>query len=334
MDLDFGQANINPVSKEWILLKISEYDIFKMYCSNFKELEIPFISELRHSDTANCRITAKYNSLIYKDFKEGSSYDCWNYVMTKYNTTYFEALSIISNDFNLKSSSISIEPRVITANDEFKLKIANVPRERSRLEIIQQPWNIYDASFWNDYLIEFKDLDYYKVVSAKSTLLYKGGNRFVFEYKKKSPRYGYLFDNCTKAYAPFEQSIGKWMYDGDENNIEGFNQLDEYSDLLVLTKGLKDVILYHKLNINAIALPSETSKFTDKMVKYLLTRFGRIVINLDNDSQGITSTDKIVKEFGFHHYYMDDGIKDPSDWVKYNKSLEQFNLMIQNKINE
>lgn len=317
-----------------ILSKISEYDIFKYYCSNFKSIGVSFLSDLRKTDTPNCRIFFTHsNELKYHDFKLGETLNCWQYVMEKFGCNFNEALNIVSNDFCISSGISYIEPRVIVSNDEFKLKISNKPRERSRLEVVRQPWNIYDANFWNDYLIDFTDLDYFNIVSAKQVLLYKGSSRFCFDYSKRSPRYGYLFKNCSKAYAPYEKGAGKWMYDGDENNVEGFEQLDESSDLLVITKGLKDVVLYHKLGINAIALPSETSKLTNKVVSYLLSRFGRIIINLDNDDQGVISTNKIVNEFGFHHYYMDEDVKDPSDWVKKNKSLEQFKLMIENKIN-
>ena len=89
---------------------------------------------------------------------------------------------------------------------------------------------------------------------------------------------------------------------------------------------------YRILGINAISLPSESSRLTIKTVVNLRTRFKRIIINMDNDRQGIISTNKIVSEYNFNHFYID-GSKDLSDWIKCN-SLSKANDMINIKINK
>lgn len=331
MNFDFDDANINPISKEEILYKISEYDIFKKYIHNFIELDVSFMSELRNTDTANCRITDKYNSLIYKDFKSGDSYDCWNYIMKKYYCSFHESLNIVATDFNIRKLEykneiipIGILPNSIKLNYTAK-------KEKSKLIITKQNWNIIDYNFWSQYEIDFNTLDFYNVVSAKYTFLIKNNLRYCFNYSKVKPRYAYLFDNSTKAYSPYEDKVGKWMYDGDSDNIEGWNQLDETGDYIILTKGLKDVMDYHKLDINAIALPSENSVFKENLIRNILERFDKIIINLDNDTQGVISTNKIINQYSFDHFYIDEH-KDLSDWIK-NNSLEQAKIMIKNKIN-
>jgi hypothetical protein len=329
--VNFENINVQITAQE-ILSKISEYDIFKRYCSNFKEIDVSFYSDLRITDTQNCRIYAnQYNTLRYKDFKTSDNFDCFNYIMRKFNCTYYEAINIISADFSLNNSVLSIEPRIITANDEFKLKISNnVPKEKSKLLITKQSWNIIDYNFWNQYEIDFNTLDFYNVVSAKYTFLIKNGLRHCFNYSKNKPRYAYLFNNSTKAYSPYGDKLEKWMYDGDSDNVEGWDQLDETGDYIVLTKGMKDVMNYHKLDINAISLPSESSMLKENLVLNILERFNKIIINLDNDKQGIISTEKIISNYNFNHFYIDD-YKDLSDWIKHN-SLEQAKKMIDGKI--
>ncbi len=335
--MNFNEISIQ-ITKEEILLKISEYDIFKMYCSNFKELEIPFISELRHSDTANCRITAKYNSLIYKDFKAGSSYDCFNYVMIKYRCNYFEALNIISNDFNLKSSSIpSIEPRIITANDEFKLKIANVPKEKSIIQIVSQPWNSVDYDYWSSYKIPLSLLDEYNVFSAKTVFLIKGDKRIVFSYKKNNPSYAYRFDTeigySYKIYWPLTKDKKfKWLFSGGvSSDIEGYSQLPLHGDILILTKSLKDVMSFNLIGYPAISLQGEANKMEQSLVDKLLKRFDRIIVNYDEDLEGIKGSKRMKQQFGFDYFFIDDGYKDLSEYIKH-KSLEEAKIMIDNKI--
>ena len=273
--MDFNNIDVSPITKESILKFVSEMDIFLRYCSNFKEFSKSFLSELRNENNPSCRIyTNDNNTLKYKDFASGDNFDCWNYVMQKFNCNYYEALNIISNDFNLGNGNMLINPRIIAANDEFK------PIIKSKIEFIKQPWNITDYNFWSQYCIDFKILDFYNVISASSVILYKGNERFIFHYSKSKPRYGYIFKNSNKAYSPYDDKIGKWLYDGDVNNIEGWDQLDESGDVLVITKSLKDVMCYRILGINAISLPSESSRLTIKTVVNLRTRFKRIIINM------------------------------------------------------
>ena len=325
--MNFNNIEVSPITKEGILKFVSEMDIFLRYCSNFKSINKSFISELRNEKNPSCRLyTNEYNNLKYKDFASGDNLDCWNYVMQKFNCNYYEALNIISNDFDLNSGNVLINPRIIVINDDF------IPQIKSRIEFIKQPWNITDFNFWSEYKIDFNMLDFYNVISANCVMLYKGDERFIFHYSKSKPRYGYIFKNSNKAYSPYDDKIGKWLYDGDVNNIEGWDQLDESGDVLIITKSLKDVMCYRTIGINAISLPSESSRLTIKTVVNLRTRFKRIIINMDNDKQGIIQTNKIVDEYGFNHFYID-GEKDFSDWIKFNKSLSSIN-MINNKINK
>jgi len=326
--MNFNEINIQ-ITKEEILSKISEFDIFRYYCHNFQTLDISFISELRDEKNASCRVTDKYGKLIYKDFGTGESYECINYVMRKYGANYYEALNIIANDFKIRQIKTTISPRIILSNDT--IKPIPIIKEKSRIEIISQPWNIIDSEYWGEYLIDFNTLDFYNTVSAHKTFLHKEGIRHSFTYTKSKPRYAYIFNNGIKAYCPLGNKLEKWMFTSTGEVIEGLEQLDEAGDILILTKGMKDVMCYHLLDINAIALPSETSRLKKELVDYLLTRFQRIIINLDNDSTGIESTDKIVTEFGFSSFFIDDQ-KDLSDWIKQNKSLKKAKKMINGKI--
>lgn len=328
MNLDFEDANISVTSSE-ILEKITEEDIFRRYINNFQEIEKSFCSELRVDKNPSCRITNKYGMLYYRDFGIGQSLDCWNYVMVKFNCNYYECLNIIANDFNIKKLDIRISPRVILSNDG--IKPLNIIKERAKLEIIRQPWTVKDVKYWGQYLIPLEMLDFYDVVSAKKTLLYKDGKRYIFTYSNSKPRYGYIFKNGVKAYSPYGDKMEKWMYTCNGDVIEGYQQLDYRADVLIITKGLKDVIDYRLLDVNAIALPSETSKLKKELVDELSERYNNIIINLDNDQQGVESTNKLVAEYGFKSYYIDKE-KDLSDWIKKNKSLKKAKKMIDGKI--
>ena len=89
-----------------ILSKITEYDIFMYYCSNFKELHKKFCSELREDYTPSASIIMWSGILLYKDFGyPDHTFNCFSYVQFKYNVSFVYALRIIDCDFNLNLSS-------------------------------------------------------------------------------------------------------------------------------------------------------------------------------------------------------------------------------------
>ncbi len=326
MDLSFDDASINGVSCEEILSKITELDILKFYCSEFKSITQSFCSDLRNDRHPSCRIYHNGYNYRFKDFGNGDNFNCWNYVMQKFNCSFVEALNIVSCDFNIKNIKTDLTIKSMLNIDDVIVKF------KTSIEIISQPWSITDFNYWNDYCIDFETLNYYNVVAAKNVILNKNINeRYIFNYKKTSPKYGYIFSGGNKIYSPLESGVGKWMKSG-EYDFEGWDQLNDRSDYVILTKGLKDVMCYYMIDINAVSLPSETSRLTKSLVGMLKSKFNKIIINLDNDRQGIESTDKIVAEFGFDSFYVDDNCKDFSDYVKMNKLEKAKNMIYGRKI--
>ncbi len=333
--------NILPsITSSEILEKISEYDIFKRYCSNFKEIDVSFFSDLRITDTENCRIFITHgNELKYRDFKLGETLSCFQYVMKKFNCTYFEALSIISVDFNIKSGIISIEPRIITANDEFKLKVANnIPREKSIINIISQPWNSIDYNYWSSYKIPFNLLDEYNVYSAKTVFLIKGNKRIIFEYKKNNPCYAYRFTRdggySYKIYWPLTKDKKfKWLFSGGaQSDLEGIDCLPLTNKLLIITKSLKDVMVLNLLGYNSISLQGEANKLENDLYIKLSKRFNKIISFYDNDKAGEEGANYLLRTYNIDKIFipLETNCKDISDYVKLNNLEEGRKLM--NKI--
>ena len=341
MELSFDNINTNSLSKEFVLSKISELDVFKFYCHNFKELSSVFCSELREDKHPSAMIYIdKFNSIKYWDFSNGDSFNCFDYVMSKYSCTFIESLNIISNDFNLSKSVITLEPRIITANDEFKAKNhINTPKEKSIINIIHQPWTIEDFNYWNQYKIPLDKLEEFDVFSAKYVYLIKGNKRITFNYSKINPCYAYRFETESsysyKIYWPLSSNKRyKWLFSGGSaNDIEGFFQLPFIGDTLVLTKSLKDVICFNLIDIPSISLQGEANKIDSEFVFKILKRFDRIITVYDNDEEGIKGANRFNKQFGFKYFFIDKPFKDLSDYIKangLNKAKEMINRKLEN----
>src|ERR1700751_632244 len=334
----FEDAEIQITEIE-ILSKITEFQIFKRYVTNFIQIDKDFLSDLYIDKRPSCRIYINSNNrLMYKDFGSGLHCGCFAYIAYKFSCTYFEALNIVASDFKIKNLEIKINPKLLVSNDENILnQEVKLERFKPRIEIISQPWTSTDYNYWNQYKIPLELLNEYNVFSCKYVYLYKKDKVSIFEYSKYNPIYADRFTNdgeySYKIYKPLnEDKKYKWLFSGgSKTDIEGYDQLPLFGDTLILAKSLKDCICYHILDLPAISLQGETNKLDNDLVYKLLKRFNRIIINYDLDSEGIKNTERLSREYGFNYFYIDE-VKDLSDYIKI-KGLESAKQMINIKLN-
>jgi len=320
--------------------KVSDYDIFKFYCRNFEEINKPFLSEFYADNNPSCRVYQnKDNALYYKDFGTGDNFGSYWYVMHKFNCTFKEALTIIANDFGLFKSD-KVRPEVVLGRDSvFKPKNIKV---KSTISIVPRQWNLHDYNYWfKQYGISFDWLDSYEVIPCEYIYLHKGDKTIVFQHKNDNPIYAYRFTHegkySYKVYFPLSPNKKfKWMFSGGtENNIEGYYQLPLIDDLLIITKSLKDCICYRILGYSAISLQGEANKLKKDLVVKLQRRFKQIIVNYDNDEQGIKSAHKITSNYGFRSIFIPSEYKckDLSDLIQL-KGLNEAETVIKNLLNE
>lgn len=321
------------VSVDYILNKISEYDLWKRYCSNFDEIDKPFLSELYDDRNPSCRIKHNtLNRLIYKDFGTGDSYDCFSYIQAKYGCNFQESLRIVYNDFKLGSTKIDIIPQLVL-ND-----VLNKPKKsyKSFIEIVPQGFTITDYNYWSQYQIPLYKLIDYNVFSCRKVYLHtKDGRTLSYEYTDKNPIYAYRFVDdegkyTYKVYFPLADKKHKWLFSGKHTDIEGYDQLPLNGDILILTKSLKDCICYNLIGYPAISLQGETNKLTNDMLHKIYKRFDKLIVNYDCDEEGIRGSKRLKQEHNLDYFFIDD-YKDLSDYMKYN-SLLSTKEMINNKI--
>lgn len=70
------------------------------------------------------------------------------------------------------------------------------------------------------------------------------------------------------------------------NNIQGYAQLPENGDLLIITKSLKDVMTLYSLGYTAVSANSENTLIPLKVMNDLKQRFKRVIVFYDNDPSG------------------------------------------------
>ena len=288
------------ITKEILLSKVTEYQIFKYYCKNFIENKL-FNSEFRDDSTPSCKIYNNGGSLLYRDFGNGDSLDCFAYVQKKFklklkiDLNFYEVLKVIANDLGVIKSikDFKVEPSLnyVGLKDTFKgIKTRHTIKKKRRL------WNKTDA-YWKDYYFSQELLDFYRVEPID---YYWINNRngyldLVYDYKKNiyDPAYSYEeINGYRKILRPYASKLNKWNSSMPRQIVEGYNQLENTGDYCIITSSRKDTMAWRLLGFNACNPASESIFITENCFLLLKNRFKHIVINYDNDKQGMISNTK------------------------------------------
>jgi len=302
---------------ENILNKVDEYNIFKTYCSNFKDIDKPFKSELYNDTKASCRITFNYKRLWYKDFGEGErAIDCFTYIMKKYNLSFQQALGLVSNDFNLglKKPKESVIKSNVCVNNSCCTDLLHEKRD-TEIKVKYRNWTKNDVFFWNGlYHIEKETLDLYKTRPIKYSFL---NGKFYIAPKLSFASLINIKDfKCKyKIYSPF--TFQKWICNCNSHDFLGYEQLPETGELLIITKSLKDVMELYQYGYASIAPQNETTCISIEFMAELKQRFKRVVLFFDNDDAGVKGAKKHIKLHNIENIKLPvTDTKDISDYVK------------------
>lgn len=310
--------------KEAILSRISEEEIFSKYVKNYKKLG-KFSSEFRNDPTPSCSIRNYGKKVIYKDFGENESYDCFSYIMRKYNVKYMEALEIIYNDFK----------PVIPFRNKLNFKEKQQTDTTHIIKIKTRNIEANDLEFWSKYNINIDILQKFQVYPIKYYIS-NSNESFFIRYPTPGYSYAYYFGKNSdgneeyKIYRPFSGDR-KWRSNCTKETILGLLQLPQVGNLLIITSSLKDVMSLYSINCryNAIAPQSETTIISADIIEKLRKRFCTIVTLMDNDEAGLKSMIKYKELYGFNNIILSKklGAKDPSDLIKLHGINELQNFM-------
>lgn len=316
------------LSKDMILSRIREIDIFSYYCPSFKELGVKFCSELREDNSPSVSIVIWQNKLLYKDFGHPEhTFDCFSYVMKKYNCKFYDALRIIDNDFGLNLSAFKDTigfsmgaPAVRTSAKVEQKKVVIIKKRRRK-------WMKRDAEFWSKFFIKKQTLIKFDVCPI--THYWINEKRFSCELS-----YAYRVGKKYKIYSPYEDI--KWISNTTSKHVQGYSQLPEKHYICVVTSSLKDVMCLYEIGIPAIALQSEMQMPDKALVHELQERFDIVALFYDNDFENVNNpgqamANKIIREFpNFVNIVLPEqyGVKDLSDYIAKYQSVDLINALI------
>lgn len=300
------QTKQPDITLDWILSKVTEYDIYAKYIGEFK-VGMIYNSPFRKDKNPSFGIfySKRTNQLLFKDHGTGECGNVIKFVQLYTGiTNYPDILKDIVNRLNISNST-----KLTTT--QYK------PPTETVIGIVRQNFTETDKKYWSQFNIDINTLKKFNVFSIKYYLcngIVKG------IYKDTNPMYAYKVYNNFKIYRPLGDKYTKWRNNLTEYDIQGYEQLPQKGDTLIITKSMKDVMCLYKMGIPAISPSSESTFIPDKCLEELKTRFKRILILFDRDVAGIKYLRKISKKTGLEPLLINKkfNAKDVSDAIKLN----------------
>lgn len=306
------------ITLDWILSKVTEYDIYAKYIGQFK-VGMIYNSPFRKDKNPSFGIyySKRTKQLLFKDHGTG---ECGNVIkfvsLFTGKTEYNDILSDIVDNLN------------ITNNTKLVSSKQYIPPTETVIGVVRQEFTDVDINYWKQFNISINTLKKFNVNSIKYYLcngIVKG------TYKRENPMYAYKVYNNFKIYRPLADKYTKWRNNLTDYDIQGYEQLPQKGDILFITKSMKDVMCLHEMGISAVSPSSESTFLPKDVLEQLKTRFKRIIILFDRDVAGVKRSRKLSRETGLEAIFINKKFKakDVSDAVKAN-SFEE----IKNWLNE
>lgn len=300
------QTKQPDITLDWILSKVTEYDIYAKYIGEFK-VGMAYNSPFRKDKNPSFGIfySKRTNQLLFKDHGTGECGNVIKFVQLYTGiTNYPDILKDIVNRLNINNST-----KLTTT--QYK------PPTETVIGIVRQNFTETDKKYWSQFNIDINTLKKFNVFSIKYYLC-NGVVKGI--YKDTNPMYAYKVYNNFKIYRPLGDKYTKWRNNLTEYDIQGYEQLPQKGDTLIITKSMKDVMCLYKMGIPAISPSSESTFIPDKCLEELKTRFKRILILFDRDVAGIKYLRKISKKTGLKPLLINKkfNAKDVSDAIKLN----------------
>lgn len=295
-----------PITLDYILSKVTEYDIYARYIGQFK-IGYIYNSPFREDKNPSFGIfrSRKSGKLLFKDHGNGECGDVIKFVELYTGlTNYNDILNRIVTDMSITNNT--------------KLKSTKQYESKDTvIGVVRQDWTDVDKQYWSQFSITKETLIKFNVSSIKYYLcdgVVKG------IYKDENPMYAYKVYDHFKIYRPLADKYTKWRNNLAPYDIQGYEQLPKKGDLLIITKSLKDVMCLYEMGYTAISPSSESTFPTPDVIDALKRRFKRILICFDRDIPGVKNMRKISLKTGLNGFLVHKKwkAKDISDAVKLN----------------
>jgi hypothetical protein len=283
------------ITRDILLSFISEEDIFFKYLGLYPNTKDYFRNPLRIDEYPDCKFYRDPRGVLkFNDFAYGMNLDCFNVVSRlNNNCNYPTALEIVAKDFQiykrLQGEEVNYDFESITP-----IEITNEAKEGKKIQVKRSEFSKWDLNFWISQGWSLESLKLFMVDSIQYAWV---DGELIYNYSKKDPAFSFYFGyGQYKLYFPL-RTRGRFMQNMS-GILQGYEQLPEGGDFLVITKSMKDVGALWGFGIPAVAPLAEGVLMTTEQFEELNNRFFRIFSLFDRDRAGMIAAQKYRKKFG------------------------------------
>ena len=305
------------LNRQEIFKQISEYDVYRLYLPDFKNLGDLFRNTIRGEKDPSMKVNFYMDRLTHFDFGD-SRYrgDCVNLVEQIFNCDYNTALLQIDKDFNLGISHSRIESLkpVIMWQPLKEIPVKYPPNIKV---ITRKPFK-EELDYWYKLDQGLNDLKEENIFFPK--MIFRNGSKL--PQVKDLLTFCYFYPEIEKwalyrPFAPKKQADTPPQYWKWDKSLS-FNHVDRLDTISgpgnnFLTKGRKDrMVLKKALETNKIAIvqsedPMAMSEEALNIIKLNSEEFGGInYAATDNDKKGKEFSWWLTKEHGYKHMNVPD----------------------------
>jgi hypothetical protein len=288
------------LSKEAIRNHVDDYTLFCHYMEHPPDINVPVSSPLRADTRPSFALYYNKNGYLrFQDHGSGVGGDVFEFIRRLYGIGFHDVLRQINKDFGLGYNGVPSETKKIVRKEP-------VVQPRKKLEITSREFSQKAIKWWESFCISPEILRQYNV--SQVDWLHWDGE----PVKASDMTFAYRIWKYYKIYRPFVKTA-KFMSTYPRNYVEGLLQLQYNTELLIITKSLKDVMVLRTLGYEAVSPKSESTAITQDIRDYLNKRYRRIVLLFDDDEGGHLGAEKYPE---YEKLYIQEDEKDISDFIR------------------
>lgn len=346
MNFDFSPSDLLPVSREWLLERVSEKEIMDFYLGARHDYGDTFRSPFRHDKVPSCTVfVGKNGRPLFKDFGGSRAIDCFDVAAKATGEQRFsELLRRITRDMGLAGRA-PLSLFEIRKEEEYlaEKQKSQKPHIRVRVQPLQREDRVYLESFG---LNDSQLLERYRVYSPQYVWYF--GSPF-YGWNVRDPALAYYFGKAKDGSERWKiyfykrtrdmGATGRMRFFGNTSRIAGWVQLPERGNVCVFTKSLKDVMCLSLFGIPAVAMQGEMTLPYDYIVAELRGRFQNLYTLYDFDRAGVTAANRIRRLYNIEPFFLtngrygtrDFGAKDFSDLIR-NRGMEDAKAVLREAV--